>query len=81
MVAAVSSRAAACSSVRLDRLALPAEISAAPTLISSTPRRMTAMVRVRPSCMRLSAANSAPISLAERTSMRAVRSPSAMRSK
>ena len=81
MVAAVCSSAAACSSVRLDRLALPAAISAEPMLISSTPWRTVETVRVRPSCMRLSAANRAPISLLERVSTRLVRSPPAMRSK
>ncbi len=53
--AAVSSSDAACCSVRLDRSVLPAEISREPTLISSTPRRTADTVRVRLSCMRLSA--------------------------
>ncbi|CAB3923996.1 hypothetical protein LMG1864_05651 [Achromobacter ruhlandii] len=79
--AAVSSREAACCSVRLDRSVLPAEISRAPTLISSTPRRTVATVRARLSCMRLTAAIKAPISLLECTSTRVVRSPPAMRSK
>ncbi|MCY1242769.1 hypothetical protein D9M72_557540 [compost metagenome] len=78
MVDAVSSSAAACSSVRTDRLALPAAISAAPTLISSTPRRTEVTVRVSPSCMRLSAAKRVPISLSERLSTRPGRSPAAM---
>ncbi|CUJ36477.1 Uncharacterised protein [Achromobacter sp. 2789STDY5608633] len=79
--AAVSSSEAACCSVRLDRSVLPAAISCEPVLISSTPRRTEDTVRVRLSCMRLSAANSWPISLVLRTSTRAVRSPPAMRSK
>ncbi len=79
--AAVSSSEAACSSVRLDRSVLPAEISREPTLISSTPRRTVATVRVRLSCMRFNAANSWPISLLLRTSTRAVRSPAAILSK
>ena len=79
--AAVSSSEAACCSVRLDRSVLPAEISREPTLISSTPRRTADTVRVRLSCMRLIAANSEPISLVLRTSMRPVKSPPAILSK
>ncbi|CAB3914172.1 hypothetical protein LMG1860_06018 [Achromobacter denitrificans] len=79
--AAVSSREAACCSVRLDRSVLPAEISREPTLISSTPRRTADTVRVRLSCMRLMAANKWPISLVLRTSMRAVKSPAEILSK
>ncbi|CAB3918631.1 hypothetical protein LMG1860_06259 [Achromobacter denitrificans] len=79
--AAVSSREAACSSVRLDRSVLPAEISREPTLISSTPRRTADTVRVRLSCMRLTDAISVPISLVESTSTRTVRSPAAILSK
>ena len=79
--AAVSSSEAACSSVRLDRSVLPAEISREPTLISSTPRRTADTVRVRLSCMRLTAANSWPISFVELTSTRVVRSPAAILSK
>ncbi|MNQ34153.1 hypothetical protein D3C85_476040 [compost metagenome] len=81
MEAAVSSREAACCSVRLDRSVLPAEISRAPTLISSTPRRTVATVRVRLSCMRLMAANNWPISLVLRTSIRPVKSPPEILSK
>ncbi|MNX59812.1 hypothetical protein D3C86_906990 [compost metagenome] len=81
MEAAVSSRDAACCSVRLDRSVLPAEISRAPTLISSTPRRTVATVRVRLSCMRLMAANNWPISLVLRTSIRPVKSPPEILSK
>ncbi|CAB3694320.1 hypothetical protein LMG26696_05070 [Achromobacter pulmonis] len=79
--AAVSSSEAACCSVRLDRSVLPAAISREPTLISSTPRRTVATVRVRLSCMRLTAPNSWPISLLLRTSMRPVKSPPAIFSK
>ncbi|CAB3855600.1 hypothetical protein LMG26842_03077 [Achromobacter dolens] len=79
--AAVSSSEAACCSVRLDRSVLPAEISREPTLISSTPRRTVATVRVRLSCMRLTAPNIWPISLVLRTSMRPVKSPPAIFSK
>ncbi|CFU03118.1 Uncharacterised protein [Bordetella pertussis] len=78
--AAVSSSEAACSSVRLDRSVLPAEISREPTLISSTPRRTAATVRVRLSCIWRSAVSKAPISLRELPSMRALKSPAAMRS-
>ncbi len=81
MEAAVSSSEAACSSVRDDRLVLPEAISAAPVLISVTLRRTSATVRVRLSCMRLSAVNRTPISLSEFTATRWVRSPDAMRSK
>ncbi|CAB3918452.1 hypothetical protein LMG26691_05411 [Achromobacter animicus] len=79
--AAVSSSEAACSSVRLDRSVLPTEISREPTLISSTPRRTADTVRARLSCMRLTAAIRAPISLVELTSTRTVRSPAAILSK
>ncbi|CAB3743241.1 hypothetical protein LMG1231_05893 [Achromobacter denitrificans] len=81
MEAAVSSSEAACSSVRLDRSWLPAAIWWAPTVISSTPRWTADTVRVRLSCMRLMAANIKPISLLLRTSIRPVKSPSAIRSK
>ena len=63
MLAAVCSSDAACCSVRLERSALPEEISRAPTWISSTPRRTEDTVRTKPSCMLLSAVSKAPISL------------------
>ncbi|KGD93153.1 hypothetical protein JL37_15565 [Achromobacter sp. RTa] len=50
-------------------------------MISSTPRRTDATVRVRLSCMRLIAANRWPISLVLRTSMRPVKSPAEIFSK
>ncbi|MDT4835782.1 hypothetical protein FQZ97_694570 [compost metagenome] len=80
MLAAVSSRDAACCSVREDRSMLPAAISREPVWISSTPRRTADTVRARLSCMRLTAPYSTPISLLPRCSMRLVRSPAAMRS-
>ncbi|MNV76249.1 hypothetical protein D3C71_1695880 [compost metagenome] len=67
--------------MRLDRSVLPAEISRDPTLISSTPRRTAATVRVRLSCMRFTAAIKWPISLLAVASTRTVRSPPAILSK
>ncbi|MNL51436.1 hypothetical protein D3C87_1745380 [compost metagenome] len=80
MLAAVSSNDAACCSVREDRSMLPAAISREPVWISSTPRRTADTVRLKLSCMRLTAAYSTPISLLPRCSMRLLKSPPAMRS-
>ncbi|MNB94382.1 hypothetical protein D3C75_415330 [compost metagenome] len=63
MLAAVSSRAAACSSVREERSLLPVEISVAPRQIFSLPERIVLTASRRLSCIALNSGTSCPTQL------------------
>ncbi|MNV37406.1 hypothetical protein D3C71_1289250 [compost metagenome] len=73
--AAVSSNEAACSSVRLDRSALPAAIWPEALEIVSEPCRMTRTAPASFSCMSCKACSKRPVSSLEPASIRWPRSP------
>ena len=75
MLAAVSSSAAACSSVREERSLLPLEISVASRQIFSLPERIVLTASRRLSCMALSSVTSCPTQLRPNGSMGWLRSP------
>ena len=79
MLVAVSSRDAACCSVREDRSVLPRAISELPTKIELLLLRTLETMPDRLSCMSRMAANSLPISLRPGTWIRWDRSARAIR--
>ncbi|MNP66099.1 hypothetical protein D3C76_1617580 [compost metagenome] len=75
MLAAVSSSAAACSSVRDERSLLPLEISVAPRQIFSLPLRMVLTASRRLSCIAVSSGTSWPTQLRPKGAIGWLRSP------